>query len=139
MVFKPRQVQDVRIVKFKEILVIHIMIVRVQRRQIFFLSNYGLKSKLEFPQFELLAIEILPFDQSYFPCFFLIVAIPHPNLTLTLTLIPTPTPTLILTLTPTLYPYPCFSNAVFHWLFFCVGKKCTNYQYVPSRICQTYA
>ena len=36
MVFKPRQVQDVRIVKFKEILVIHIMTVRVQRRQIFF-------------------------------------------------------------------------------------------------------
>ena len=44
MVFKPRQVQDVRIVKFKEILAIHIMI------------------KLEFPQLELLAIEILLFD-----------------------------------------------------------------------------
>ena len=29
MVFKPRQVQDLRIVKFKEILVINIMIVRV--------------------------------------------------------------------------------------------------------------
>ena len=62
MVFKPRQVQDIRIVKFKEIVVINIMIVRVQRRQFFFLSNYGWKSKLEFPQFELLAIEILPFD-----------------------------------------------------------------------------
>ena len=36
MVFKPRQVQDVRIVKFKEILVITIMIVRVQRRHFFF-------------------------------------------------------------------------------------------------------
>ena len=36
MVFKLRQVQDVRIVKFKEILVINILIVRVQRRQIFF-------------------------------------------------------------------------------------------------------
>ena len=35
MVFKPRQVQDVRIVKFEEILVINIMIVRVKRRQIF--------------------------------------------------------------------------------------------------------
>ena len=29
MVFKPRQVQDVRIVKFKEIVVINVMIVRV--------------------------------------------------------------------------------------------------------------
>ena len=40
MVFKPRQVQDVRIVKFKEILVINIMIVRVKETN-FFGSNFG--------------------------------------------------------------------------------------------------
>ena len=57
---------------------------------------------VEFPQLELLAIEILPFDQLYFPCFFLImIAIPHPP--------PSPPPSpapppLPLPLPPTLAP-----------------------------------
>ena len=42
MVFKLRQVQDLRIVKFKEILVINIMIVWV-KKTIFFWSNFGWK------------------------------------------------------------------------------------------------
>ena len=56
---------------------------------------------VEFPQLELLAIEILPFDSVYFPCFFtdkvnkvvVLIAIPHPHPH------------------PWCYPYPRFSNA----------------------------
>ena len=104
MVFKPRQVQDVRIVKFKEILVINIMIGWLKETN-FYWSNFGWKlwnshnsnfSQLKFCH-----------SISYIFLVFLIIAIPHPNLT------PYPYPhplpvssPLTRTLTPYPYPHP---------------------------------
>ena len=63
---------------------------------------------VEFPQLELLAIEILPLI-SYIFLVFLIIAIPHPY--------PHPYPYPYPDPHPWCYPYPRFSNAV--KLMFC--------------------